>query len=75
MILPSTIKERFEVYPSLAHPALRKDFSAFMRDAIKIAKVFELVDNGKTKSERAPTLPFGGRNLRDKFDKKQNKHA
>ena len=58
-IRPATLTEQLEGDLDFAHHGLKKDFQGFMRHAIKIAEAFQLVDNGKPRSERAPTRPRG----------------
>lgn len=47
-----TLSSNDESDLAFAYHDRRKDFSGFMDRAIKLAKAFQLVDNGKTKLER-----------------------
>lgn len=53
-IRPTSVKERLESDLEFAKYELKKNFQGFMKHAIRVAEAFQIVDNGKPRSNRQP---------------------
>lgn len=59
-VRPASLQARLKSNLEFSHTELKKDFSGFMKHAVKLSEAFQLVDNGPPKSGHVTNDRFSG---------------